>query len=74
MLEDSTKSILMLPLIAGDVLLGSMVIASITVERKFTQDLIRKLRLVAEIFANSIMREKTDVELNNYSKHPFFLA
>lgn len=67
--KDGTKSVLMLPLIAGDVLLGSLVIATQTMERKWKPELVRMLRLVAEIFANSLMREKSDVELDNYRKH-----
>ncbi len=66
---DGTKSILMLPLMVGETLLGRMVIATIVHEKKWTDEIIRRLKLVAEIFANSLMREKKDSELENYRKH-----
>ena len=68
-LNEGTKSLLMLPLMAGDKLLGSMVIASLTHEKRWTQDLIRRLRLVVEIFSNAHMRENSDLEIDNYRKH-----
>jgi PAS domain S-box-containing protein len=67
--DDGTKSILMLPLIAEDSLLGSIVIATFIHEKRWTGEIIRRLRLVAEIFTNSLMREKTDNELDIYRKH-----
>jgi signal transduction histidine kinase len=67
--DDGTKSILMLPLMAGEILLGSMVIATLVHEKRWTIDIIRRLKLVAEIFTNSLMREKNDSELDNYRKH-----
>ena len=67
-LKDGTKSILMLPLFARKTLLGCMAISSIENEKEWTPGLIRRLKLVAEIFANAIMREKTDAELDNYRK------
>jgi PAS domain S-box-containing protein len=64
--NEGTKSILMLPLIAGDTLIGSMVFSSLTYEKRWTDELIRRLKLVAEIFANYLMRERIDSELDNY--------
>ncbi len=66
--EDGTKSALIFPLVAGDILLGSMLISSITREKKWPQHLVRELKLVAEIFANALMRDKRDLELDNYRK------
>ncbi|MBN1907747.1 MAG: PAS domain S-box protein, partial [Deltaproteobacteria bacterium] len=63
---EGTRSILMLPLIAGNTLVGSMVFASLTHEKRWTDELIRRLKLVAEIFANFLMRERIDAELDNY--------
>ena len=67
--KDGTKSLLIFPLISGDVLLGSMIIACITSERSWPQEMIRELKLVAEIFANALMRDKRDSELDKYREH-----
>ncbi|NLD38134.1 MAG: PAS domain S-box protein [Desulfatiglans sp.] len=64
--NEGTRSILMMPLLAGDTLIGSMVFSSLTHEKRWTDELIRRLKLVAEIFANYLMRERIDSELDNY--------
>ena len=68
-LADGTKSILMLPLISGDTLLGSVTFGTLTHEQKWSPDLVRRLRLVAEIYANTLMRDRKDQELRNYQNH-----
>ncbi len=68
-LSDGTKSILMLPLIAGDKLLGRMAIGTLTHEQKWSDELVRRLRLIAEICANTLMRDRADQELKKYQNH-----
>lgn len=64
-----TKSLLLVPLKTGDMLMGSMSIATLNRERKWSKELIRGLRLVAEIFANALIRDRSDYELDKYRKH-----
>ena len=66
--EDGTKSLLEFPLISDDVLLGTMIISSMSSEKIWSQELVRELKLVAEIFANALIRDKRDYELDNYRK------
>lgn len=68
-IAEGTQSILMLPLISGETLLGSMVFSTMTHLQKWDQDLVRRLRLVSEIYANTLMRDRTDQELTNYQSH-----
>ncbi len=68
-LADGTKSILMLPLISGDTLLGSVTFGTLTHEQKWSRDLVRRLRLVAEIYANTLMRDRADQQLKKYQDH-----
>ncbi len=68
LVEDGTKSLLMFPLISGDALLGSMILSSVSSERSWPQELVKELKLVAEIFANALMRDRRDYELDNYRK------
>lgn len=67
--NSGTQSFLLLPLRVGEKLLGSMSVSTLQHEKKWTRDLIRMLGLVAEIFANAMMRDKTDSELENYRKN-----
>ncbi|MBN1832448.1 MAG: PAS domain S-box protein, partial [Deltaproteobacteria bacterium] len=66
--KDGTKSLLLVPLKAGDILLGVMSISTVISEMKWTQEIMRRLRLVAEIFANALMRDRTNSELETYRK------
>ncbi len=69
MKKDGTKSILLLPVKAGDLLLGTMSVSTLTFEKKWEEEQIRRLKLIAEIFANALMRDKADLELERYRKH-----
>ena len=66
--KNGTKSFLLMPLRVGDILLGTISIATIAHEKKWTAELVRMFGLVAEIFANALMRDKANYELEDYRK------
>ncbi len=67
-IKSGTKSFLLMPLRVGDNLLGAMSISTITHQRKWSKELVRMFGLVAEIFANALMRDIADSELDNYRR------
>ncbi len=67
-LKSGEKSFLLIPVSVGDNLLGAMSISTILQKKIWTKDLIIMLGLVAEIFANALMRDKTNSELDNYRR------
>ncbi|MFO7570527.1 MAG: PAS domain S-box protein, partial [Smithellaceae bacterium] len=67
-INSGTKAFILMPLKVGDILLGTMSISTITHTKKWTKDLVRMIGLIAEIFANALMRDKADFELENYRK------
>ncbi len=61
--REGYKSHLGIPLFVGKQILGFISFSSLTVYRSWPQDLVKRLRLVAEIFANILMRKKTEESL-----------
>ena len=58
-----TKSTLVLPIRTAETIIGAMSFATIREERDWPEVLIRRLQLVAEIFANAVARKNADQEL-----------
>jgi formate hydrogenlyase transcriptional activator len=58
-----TKSNLIIPLAVGGSPLGLLGFGAIRKERNWPEELVQRLRLVGEVFANALMRQRTDREL-----------
>ena len=65
MLEIGTKSYLSIPLIAGGANFGSLALGCVRSERAWSQDLIQRLKLVGETFANALLRKRAEESLAN---------
>jgi PAS domain S-box-containing protein len=57
------KSILVIPLAAGESILGAVTFASLREERTWSEPVVQRLRLVGVIFANALARKKADFAL-----------
>ncbi len=57
------KSIVSIPLQVGGKILGAVVFTSSRIERNWPEDIIRRLRLVGEIFASALERKRTEQKL-----------
>ena len=54
------RSSLAIPLVAGSTVLGSLSFVTLTTEREWPDDLVQRLRLVAEVFASALARRDAD--------------
>jgi PAS domain S-box-containing protein len=59
--ERDTKSVILVPLTAGDVMLGSLSFVSLRAERTWTDEQAQRLRPLGEIFANALLRRRAEV-------------
>jgi transcriptional regulator with GAF, ATPase, and Fis domain len=64
LLKHKTKSNLVIPLDVGGALLGVLGMATTGRERTWPDDLIQRLKLTGEVFANALMRKRKEHELN----------
>lgn len=58
-----TKSTVVIPLMAGGVVLGQMAFATLREERDWPGMLVKRLQVIAQIFANAIARKRADQAL-----------
>jgi len=58
-----TKSNVTLPLIVSGHVIGALAFASMRVERPWTPDVLNRLSVVAQVFANALARKRTETEL-----------
>ena len=58
-----TKSTAVIPLMAGGVVMGMMAFATIREERDWPKTLVKRLQVVAQVFANAIARKRADQAL-----------
>lgn len=59
------RSWLSVPIAVGGAIVGALVIATVHSERKWSEDLIPKLKLFGDIFANAIRRKQSEETLQN---------
>src|SRR5262249_4367103 len=57
------RSNLVIPMVAGARILGCLAFVTLTVERAWPDELVQRLRLVAEIFANALAQKEADDSL-----------
>jgi transcriptional regulator with GAF, ATPase, and Fis domain len=61
--EFGYKSMISIPLRVGGTILGAVVFTSSRSERKWPEDIIRRLQLVGEVFASALERKRTEQKL-----------
>ena len=54
------KSNLVIPLVAGGRVLGALAFVTVTAERTWSDELVHRLRLIAEVFANALARKEAE--------------
>ncbi len=59
-LAKSMKSLLSIPMVIGHKPLGSCVLVSGRAERVWPEDLVNRMRLIAEVFANALARRRSE--------------
>ena len=67
--EHNTKSNLVIPLNVGNTTLGIMGLATTREERVWGHDLIQRLQLAGEVFANALMRKHSEQTLHQAFEH-----
>jgi len=60
---EGTKSQLAIPLLAGGAVQGALSFETLTAHRTWPEPLVQRLRLVAEILANALLRKRTEQAL-----------
>jgi formate hydrogenlyase transcriptional activator len=58
-----TKSTVIIPLTAGGVIMGHMAFATLRQERNWPEALVKRLQIVAQVFANALARKRADQAL-----------
>jgi C4-dicarboxylate-specific signal transduction histidine kinase len=54
------RSNLVIPLVAGGRVLGALAFVTVTAERTWPDELVHRLRLIAEVFANALARKEAE--------------
>jgi integral membrane sensor domain MASE1/PAS domain-containing protein len=63
--ERGIRSGFWIPLVAGGRVFGSLAFVMLTAERAWSDALVQRLRLVAEVFANTLARQEAEEALRN---------
>ena len=58
-----TKSNVTLPLVGADRVIGALTFAATRVERTWPEDMLRRLKLIGQVFANALARKRIESEL-----------
>jgi signal transduction histidine kinase len=56
------KSRVEIPLMIGDAVVGALALSTLTAERRWRDDLVQRLRLFGEMFANNLSRKRSELE------------
>jgi transcriptional regulator with GAF, ATPase, and Fis domain len=59
----SMKSLLAIPMLSGKKILGSISLVCLNLERTWPEDIVQRFRLVTEVFANALARQKVEAQL-----------
>ena len=54
------RSLVAVPLVVGGVVVGSLACSSLRAERAWPEELVQRLRLIAEVFANALARRRAE--------------
>jgi PAS domain S-box-containing protein len=67
----SIKSLIAIPMVYNRRLVGFMGLDSVRIKRTWSQEIITLLTIVSEIFVNTLMRKRTQQELDEYHEKMF---
>jgi len=59
-LNKGMKSVLSIPMMSGNRTLGSCVLVAIRTERAWPKELVRRFRLVSQVFTNALQRKQAE--------------
>jgi formate hydrogenlyase transcriptional activator len=62
-LAKSMKSILSIPMVSGQKTLGSCALVAVRAERVWPEDLVQRMRLIAEVFSGALARKRSEESL-----------
>jgi len=62
-LQEGMASVLAMPLEAANSVLGAVAFSSLRARREWSEELVQRLRLVAQIFANALLRRRAETAL-----------
>jgi PAS domain S-box-containing protein len=62
-LAKSMKSLISIPVVSGRRTLGSCALVSVRAERIWPEDLVQRIRLIAEVFAGALARKRSEESL-----------
>ncbi len=68
------KTLLTVPMIYRRNLIGGLGVASMTAERTFSEDIIALMRIVGEIFANTIERQRAEIQIQKTNLEKYMQA
>ncbi|MGB5106678.1 MAG: LuxR C-terminal-related transcriptional regulator [Candidatus Zixiibacteriota bacterium] len=60
--ENGTKSVVTFPLSVGGEVIGAVAFSAVRMETHWSDELIRRLQMVAHVFANALARKRADIE------------
>jgi transcriptional regulator with GAF, ATPase, and Fis domain len=63
--EIGPKSLVAIPLIVGGTIVGCVAFGSLRMEREWPDQIVNRLRLVAQVFASALARKQGDAELKS---------
>jgi len=62
-LAKTMKSLISIPMVSGGRTLGSCALVSVRAERIWQEDLVHRIRLIAEVFAGALVRKRSEESL-----------
>jgi signal transduction histidine kinase/serine/threonine protein kinase len=68
LLKEGIKSCIVLPMMVGNSFLGMLDFAFLYSEKNWTQDFLQRLRLLEQIFANTLERKKSEEKLQKRTR------
>ncbi|MFB3814102.1 MAG: sigma 54-interacting transcriptional regulator [Terriglobales bacterium] len=60
-----TRSLVSVPIAVGGSIVGTLTIGAVRTNRSWPEELVQRLRLVGEIFANAVVRKQKELEIHN---------
>ena len=62
--EQGSRSMIMIPLLVGGQTLGAVIFGTVREQLVWSDELVKRLKLMGEVFANALMRKRFEEELN----------
>lgn len=72
--QQGIRSMALIPLVVGDTFLGVVGFAALTSTRQWPQKLVQRLKMVASVFANAIMRKRSNALIDELLRFETMLS